>query len=124
MREKTVTLGGREFVIREKPIRFTQKWREKANIFLEQFSDMNTTQNEADYFSNLQSFLATSLDDVLELVFDYSDELKKEREWIYDNVYEIEIITAFREVFRFAYPVDFLALSLFQAMTGSTDNQT
>ncbi|MGB0385862.1 MAG: hypothetical protein ACPGWR_13670 [Ardenticatenaceae bacterium] len=124
MRDITITLGGQEFTIHELTVRKSQVWRTQANELLVQFTGINSFETEAEYMHNLQTFLGTSLDSVLELVFAYSAELAAEREWILDNAYEYEIITAFRAIFQFAYPVDFLARSLYQAMNGLPDNPT
>jgi hypothetical protein len=129
MREITITLGGREFVIHELTIFKSQKWRAQANEFLSQFTDINVSNPESDtemieYFQRLQKFLAGSLETVLDLACAYSAALEEDRSWIEENAYEREVIVAFRSILQFAYPVDFLAQNLYQAMSGSPDSPT
>lgn len=124
MRDIIITLGGHEFTIYELTLRKSQNWRIQANELLTQFTGINEFTTDTEYMQNLQRFLGSSLDTVLELVFAYSPQLEAEREWILDNAYEHEIISAFRAIFQFAYPVDFLARSLYQAMNGLPDNPT
>lgn len=48
--------------------------------------------------------LTNSIDDVLELLFDYSPEMAADREWLLANAYNSEFIAAFIEVLKLNYP--------------------
>ena len=124
MREITITLGGREFIVPELTVRRTQEWRAKADELLDLFSAVAIPGSDEEYLAQLQGFLNSSQSEVQKLVFEYSSEMQDAREWILDNAYPTEIITAFRNMLGLAYPVDFLARAIVQAMSGSPDSHT
>lgn len=122
-----VHLGGREYVLSEKVMGVTQKWREH----LRQSSVMLIFQTLDEAVASVLSVvdggienlttaqvipiarilpiivngLANSIDDVLELLFDYSPELKADREWLAENAFDSEAIAAFIEVLKLNFPI-------------------
>lgn len=55
--------------------------------------------------------LSGSIDEIIDMVFDYSPELTADREWIEENATNSEAMTAFMEVLKLCYPfLEILAL--------------
>jgi len=49
--------------------------------------------------------LASSVDEIEAMLFDYSPELDADREWILENAYDTEAISAFVEVLKLCFPI-------------------
>lgn len=145
MRKVTVTLGGREFEIGELPTRKNQKWREDLGEVLEPVvalleqtpgmaipTSVQDVQAEPDSVVGLvglvrqvSGLLIGSMDQVLGLLLAYSPELKKEAEWIGDNAYDSEILSAFTKVLGLAYPFGQMVNALRQLeKVGQSQQQT
>jgi hypothetical protein len=55
--------------------------------------------------------LSHSIDEIIDMVFDYSPELAADREWIEENATSSEAVSAFVEVLKLSYPfLEILAL--------------
>lgn len=52
--------------------------------------------------------MAGSIDEILDLLFDYSPELAKDREWIMANAYNDDAVRAFIEVLKLNFPISAL----------------
>lgn len=131
-KQVTVTLGGREYTIKEKPMGVNGQWRAKLRatsvmrVFesLDGFiSDLVTTFGSIPEGGSLSDIdlgkavgvarilpamingLATSVDDVTELLFEYEPKLRTERKWLEENAYDQEITNAFLEILKLVYPI-------------------
>ena len=49
--------------------------------------------------------LASSIDEIEEMIFAYSPELAADREWIEQNAYDDEAVSVFVEVLKICYPI-------------------
>lgn len=117
MQTVTVTLGGREFTIRPLNIKRSRAWREDLRAPFNTIMDTLDMLTGADKIE-LNNFGAikelaqpvvelvlTSIDTLLDLLFDYSPELRAERDWIEENATDEEAVTALVEVVvKLAYP--------------------
>jgi hypothetical protein len=105
MREVTIKLGGREFVVPQLTIRNEAKWRKQAEEALAPFwdavglSDMSISQ--PDDLRRLVSQVGSLLDPMaaLDAVCAYSPALSADREWIEENCYGDEVIAALVNLF-------------------------
>lgn len=130
----TVTLGGREYVIREKPMGASILWRKRlresnvyrivdsledslAVIFAAADNVVGSGKEDRDWAQMIRAVqivpvlangLLSASDDVWDLLFAYSPEIKADEEWIKENSYDEEGMTAFIELLKIAFP--FLAL--------------
>lgn len=122
-----VHLGGREYVLTEKVMGVTQKWREqlrKSSVMLIFQSLDSAVASVIDVvdggIDNLEAGqvisiarvlpiivngLSNSIDDVLDLLFDYSPELKADKKWLEGNAYDSEAIAVFIEVLKLNFPI-------------------
>lgn len=67
--------------------------------------------NVAELLPVIVNGLSHSMDEIIEMVFDYSPELRADREWIEANAYSSEATAAFVEVLKLCYPfLEILAL--------------
>ena len=123
-----VTLGGREYILTEKVMGISIKWLEKLRqsgvmrIFesldgaLSQLveavngvSDGNLSLvagiNMATIAPVVVRGLANSLDEVIDLLFEYAPEVKADEDWMHENAYNEELIMAFLEVLKLNFPI-------------------
>lgn len=134
METAQIKLNGQTYTIKELPSRKNQEWRKKLEQPFQELTDIlaNAPGVEldvanmpklADMLKVLVHRVAGSIDLMGELLFNYcqgiNDDLKKD---ILENGYDSELIEAFAEVLKLAYPFGRIA-SLFNSQTGtqSTD---
>lgn len=124
MAETTVTLGGKQYQIKQLPIRANREWRARfdapVNKLLAAFQDVGKVAN-TDYqdgkdmirqigalllsrASEVAGVLLESMDLVLDGLFAYSPALEADRERIETTATDDEAMTAFVEVLKIAYP--------------------
>lgn len=142
-----VTLGGRQYAIKEKPSGQNQAWRAKLRatsvmrVFesMDSFvTDLMTTVSSVPEGGKLSDIdlgkalgvtralpvmvtgLANSIDDVKELLFDYDTKLQTDRKWLDANAYDEEYILAFLEVLKLTFPI----MALWGLVSGSRVQQT
>lgn len=128
-KQTKVNLGGREYIVTEKTMGVTLKWREqlRQSSVMQLFESLDGALaqlvsavegkgeggnlnliagiNLATVAPAIMRGLANSVDDVIELLFDYSPELAADREWLNDNAYDEEAIAAFIEVLKLNFPI-------------------
>ena len=131
-KQTTVQLGGREYVIGEKTMGVALKWREKLrqSSVIRVFESLDGALAQlvaavnglgeggttgqinlaagvslATIAPTVVRGLLNSIDEVVELLFDYSVEMRADREWILEHAYDEEAIAAFIEVLKLAYPI-------------------
>jgi hypothetical protein len=107
-----VMLGGKEYEIKPLVIRDSRTWRAKvAKLYAElpQYTKANT--DHPDEFSvAIQNMMSAMPDKIIDLVFDYANDLKREE--IEAVATDAEIFVAFTKIIEVAFP---LARSLAEA---------
>lgn len=121
-----IMLGGAEYEIAQLPIRQAREWRQKFSEPLEQVIgavqggaeaiqrafDGNSSVNAGDLVGALgQTLLGSvgrallgSMDLVLDMVYSYAPNLLAHKDAIEESAYDDEIMLAFVEVLKLAYP--------------------
>lgn len=73
--------------------------------------NLSSVINVAELLPVIVNGLSHSIDEIIEMVFDYSPELQADREWIEQNAATSEAVTAFIEVLKLNFPfLEVLAL--------------
>lgn len=118
MRSAIVTLGGVQYTINELPSRRAAQWRQSMQIKLGDVSALIESAPETDISSGVAlanlvrdvgSTLIGSTDTLVELLFAYAPAMAADRERIENECYDSELIAAFVEVVKLAYPFGQLA---------------
>lgn len=119
MNKRTVTLGGKEYVIVELPARKNAGWRKglEAKLapilgIIEQAGaglELRTNEDLLKVVGQVGQLLVTAPDLLIELLFAYAPELAADRDAILDAAYDSELIAAFTAVLGMAYPFGSLA---------------
>ncbi len=118
----TVQLGGREFVVRQLPIRRDAAWRESVKPLIDPIADMAMAAGIAnptpDRLVKLAFTSALFMEPmtVLAAVCDYAPELAAERDWLEENAYADEALEALLTLF-------FGMRSIQPSATGATRRQ-
>jgi len=121
----TVELGDKTFEIEALSIGLSKVWRQNFAEQLQPLFDILPTLPDVDISKPeelvkllpiLQGLLTTYLDDAIDLLFEYSPVLQKERDWIASNASDKQAIAAFAGVLKMANPFDPKALQ--DAMSG------
>ena len=108
-----VTLGETDYEIKPLPIRQSREWREKLNgpfaVLVNVLSnaesiELTDSKQLGRLVSTMSSTVLGSVDMMLDLLYDYSPELKANRETIEAQAYDDEVMAAFLEVLKLAYP--------------------
>jgi hypothetical protein len=70
------------------------------------FGDLRTDQmvNLGRFIPGIVNGLSHSIDEMVDMVFDYCPEMKADREWIEENAYDEELVSAFVEVLKISFP--------------------
>lgn len=112
MKTAKITLGGVEYEIQERRARDNAAWRKKL---LGPFSDIAKTLNGlsakqltadsiGEVISTFQDVVMGSVDLITDLVLDYSPDLHADKKQLLLDGYDSEIVEAFGEVLKLAYP--------------------
>ena len=107
----TVALGGREFVVRQLPIRRDAAWRESVRPMVDPIADMamaaGLVSPTPDKLVKLAFTNALFIEPmtVLAAVCDYAPELASEREWLEENAYADEAMEALLTLFFGMRPI-------------------
>jgi hypothetical protein len=125
----TVTLGEREYVIAEAKTRQNAAWRAK---FAEPFADLSAVMggdlNSAVTMQQLVTLISgkvvQSVDIIKGLLYDYAPALAADKERIESECYDSEIVAAFVEVLKLAYPFGSLIQKIATAVSkGGLENK-
>lgn len=116
----TVVLGTRNFQIHPMTFKRGQAWRRHFSEKLGSLSTLieriafsaNTELNTVEDLSNLlipivneaRTLLIDSMDDIFELILEFSPELARERKYIEENALDEQIVVVFVEAVKFAFP--------------------
>ncbi len=113
MQDCTITLGEKEYVVKELPIRKNMAWRaqlaqpiNEIMAIVERLKDLEISRlgDILNLIQDLRPLLIQRLDEASEWLISYSPELQKDKEYILDNAYESQLITALVEVLKLAFP--------------------
>lgn len=116
-KEVKVSMGGRNYTVTALPIIKSKEWREALAIpfstltqalTMAQTTELDNLAGIGDIVNRLSGTLLGSVDLMLDLMFSYSPELAKDREWIENNAYDEEALQAFGEVLKLAFPFGIL----------------
>ena len=146
-KQVSVRLGGREYTIKEKPMGTNGAWRKKLRAtsvmrvlesldgFVVDLMDVFASIPEGGKLSDIDvgkalgvarilptvvNSLAGSIDEVIDLLFEYEPKLKSDRKWLEANAYDEEVVTAFLEVLKLTFPI----MALWGLVSGSRAQQT
>ena len=129
MRSTTITLSGKQHTINELPSRRAAAWRKQVQEKLGDVAklvesapdtDISNSAALATLVRNVGSLVVGSTDIVVELLFEYAPALRESDEDFYDS----ELLAAFVEVVKLAYPVGQLANLLARFGSGVASRQT
>ena len=131
-KQVTVTLGGRAYAISEKPSGVNMKWRKKmrATSLMRVFEsldglvadlvalagsipdggklsdiDIGKALGVARVLPAMVNGLSNSIDDIIDLLFEYEPKLKTDRKWLDENAYDEEYVRAFLEMLKILFPI-------------------
>lgn len=124
MKTVQVSVAGREYTITPLPIKKNREWRKQfeapiqdaANLLSEvgsyadgEFEDMSKMIGEigkavSGSLPTVIDHLLGSADTITKAVFDYSPELKKDKEHIEENGFDQEIVSCFISILGLAFP--------------------
>ena len=145
-KQAKVVLGGRTYTLTEKPMGRMLAWREKlrASRPMLIFQSLNDTLDglravvqqagkegwrsvdDGDWLQLVQVLptiangLLYSVDDVWEMVFEFSTDMRKDRAWLEEHAYDSEGMAAFMEVLKLNFPIT----ALWGLVDGSRAQQT
>jgi hypothetical protein len=124
-----VSLGGREYMVRPLPIRAASEWRAQFNARFSALTDLlanadrielNSAEDIARVVAIARDVLLTAPDVLFDLLCAFAPEIAADRERIENEAYDDEVIAAFAEVLRLAFPFG----ALRQMMTGQPVRMT
>ena len=133
MRNALVTLGGMQYTINELPSRKAAQWRESMQEKLGDVANLISAAPETDISSgaalsnlvrSVGSTIIGSTDTIIELLFAYAPVLVADRERIEAECYDSELLSAFVEVVKLAYPFGQLAGLLARFGNGAASKLT
>lgn len=133
MRSVTVKLADREYIVNELKARQNQEWRALLKGKFTDIADLINSAPKTELTSDSISILIRSMstaimdsvDDVRGLLLAYSSKLDDDHEYIEENAYDSEIMTAFVEVLTLAFPFGGLFRRVSQVLeTGPTAKLT
>lgn len=112
MKQIEITLGGKTYTVAELPLRKNAAWRQKVGALVGEVAglveatqiDLNSTADLIGVVNQVRNVLVQAPDQLTALLFDYSPVLAADRERIEAEVYESELLSAFVEVLKLAFP--------------------
>lgn len=146
-KQVTVTLGGREYTIQEKPTGINTEWRKKMREtqvmrvfeYLDGFVtdliavvqgipeggglgdiDIGRALGVARVLPAIVNGLSHSVDDIKALIYQYEPKLKTEQGWLEKNAYDEEFVRAFLEMLKLLFPIT----GVWEMVTGYRGQQT
>lgn len=112
MKSVEISLGGQAYTVTELPMRKNAAWRQKVGQLVGTVAglveatqiDLNNTADLIGVVNQVRDVLITAPEELTALLFDYSPALAADRERIEAEVYESELLAAFVEVLKLAFP--------------------
>lgn len=133
MRSATITLGGVQYTINELPSRKAAAWRQLMQTKLAVIANLIESAPETDITSGVAlaqlinavgASLIRSTDTIIELLFEYAPILNEKMRDGNIDFYDSELIAAFVEVVKLAYPFGHLANLLARFGSGAASRPT
>ena len=137
MKTAKITLGGVEYEITERRARDNAAWRKKmfgpfgdiakslSGLSAQKLTADNIGETINSVVATVQDTIVGSVDIITSLVIDYSPELQANKKRLMAEAYDSEIVEAFGEVLKLAYPFGPLVSTLIRlTKTGSPPPQT
>jgi len=130
-RNITVTLGGQSYQVNQLPIKAAREWRTEFQKPFEEIAlalsgagsiELTDGKNLGGLLDTLRGVLLRSPDTLLEMLYAYSPLLKADSARIEAEAFDDEVMLAFVEVLRLAYP--FESLMSFLSGLGSKATET
>lgn len=124
MKTVQITLGGKTYTVTELPLRKNAEWRQQLSWLVASVTDLvgasqidlHNTGDLIGVINQVRDVLMTAPEQVTELLFSYAPEVAADRARIEAEVYESELLSAFVEVLKLAFPFGQL-LSLASGLT-------
>jgi hypothetical protein len=118
-------LGKKEHKAKPLTIRKCQAWREKVADLLNGIATgaLTGTVTSQSFMQGIMVAFFKFPEQVLELLIAFSPELEEQREWLYDNATDEEVVVAFSRVLAVAYPY-FNLLGQMRTAATATDQAT
>lgn len=112
MRTATVTLGGKEYTVNERRTRENSDWRKALSEWITEMAkpwglDSDTPLSAkivVQLIGSGNELLLASTGKLTDMLLDYSPELAEDAERIRAESYDSEILTAFVEILKLAFP--------------------
>lgn len=112
MKQIEIVLGGKAYTVAELPLRKNAAWRQQVGALVGEVAglveatqiDLNSTADLIGVVNQVRNVLVAAPDQLTALLFDYSPTLAADRERIEAEVYESELLSAFVEVLKLAFP--------------------
>lgn len=105
--EMVFQLGDRSFSVPELSIKRCRKWQKKVNDIQKEMMQSVGGLDESDPDSVLRVFeilLIENQERFIELIYDYSEKLNKDREWIEDNATTRQCFAVIKELINVSFP--------------------
>ena len=114
-----VQFSTKKFTIVPIPIRKSREWRQKfikeldkilgivddvQGVTTDELTDGFSLDSLMPFIDKIKAFLLTSTDILLDLIYDFAPNIKKEKAWIEDHATDPEVFSVFLEVLKMAYP--------------------
>lgn len=128
MKSVTVTLGGESYTIHELKARPNAEWRKRLQELLAEVTSLLenapklelTTESIVGLIQSAQRLVLSSPDRLRELLLAYAPELAAQQDRIEAEAYDSELLTAFVEVLKLAFPFGSLATVVSGALSKAT----
>jgi len=126
-----IELGDKEYEISALPMKYSREWRQSFVTTLEPLLDLLPTIPDIEIdkpeeliklVPALKGILTSDLDKVFELLFEYSEQLEEDREWIEENASDKQAFVAFVGVLKLTNPFEPEALK--EVLSGQEKKQT
>jgi len=98
-----VTLGGEEYPIKPLPYKKSREWKQKVVNLMSSMPKYarTTTDTPEDFEASLNALLITSSDTIVDLFFEYAQDLDRDK--IEEVATDTELAEAFKKVMEFGF---------------------
>jgi hypothetical protein len=127
MKNVTITIGGKEYAVKELPRKENRAWRarlqEKLGPLVEMIQalpefEVNKAADLVGLISRASGMLLGAIDEVVDLIVAYSPALQKNQH-VLDSAFDSEILGAFGAILKLAFPFDSMLGGTLGRMFGS-----
>ena len=125
----TLGLGGNDYSVQPKSYKRSKLWCAKYSAYVKNVTDIEQIKaadiKPDELAENMTFLMFGSFDDLVDLFFEYADELQPDRDKIEDSATAWEIYIALQEIVSLANPpralAQMLQLGAMQTLSGSKD---